>query len=46
MKNGLVTKATQAHVIRFAPALVINEQEINEAIEIIGNSLVEFETIN
>ena len=45
-KNGLITKATHEHVIRFAPALVINEQEVHEASEIIEKSLREFEAIN
>ena len=43
MKNGLVTKATHKNVIRYAPALVINEQEVHEASEIIEKSLREFE---
>jgi ornithine--oxo-acid transaminase len=45
-KNGLITKATHDYVIRFTPALVINEQEIHEASEIIEKSLREFEAIN
>lgn len=46
MKNGLITKATHKHVIRFAPALVIEESEINEAVEIIDKSLQEFDVLN
>ena len=46
MKNGLITKATQKHVIRFAPALVIKESEIIEAVEIIDKSLQEFDSMN
>lgn len=45
-KNGLVSKATHDYVIRFTPALVINEQEIHEASEVIEKSLREFEAIN
>ena len=45
-KNGLITKATHKTCVRFAPALVINEQEVNEAIEIIGKSLHELEEQN
>jgi ornithine--oxo-acid transaminase len=41
--NGLLAKPTHDHIIRFAPPLVINEQQIHEAVEIIGNSLKSFE---
>lgn len=43
MKNGLVTKATHKYVIRYAPALVINEEEVHMASDIIEKSLREFE---
>ena len=46
MKNGLVTKATHECTVRFAPALVINEQEINEACDIVSKSLVELEALS
>ena len=46
MKNGLITKATHRHVIRFAPALIIEESEINESVEIIEKSLQEFDAMN
>jgi len=46
MKNGLLTKATHDYVIRFAPALVVKEDEINAACEIVGKSLKEFEEMN
>ena len=36
MKNGLVTKATHESTVRFAPALVVNEDEINQACEIVS----------
>jgi ornithine--oxo-acid transaminase len=29
MKNGILTKATHDHCIRFSPALVINKEEID-----------------
>ena len=45
MKNGLVTKATHKNTIRFAPALVINEEEVHHASDIIEKSLREFEAI-
>ncbi len=42
-ENGLLAKPTHEHIIRFAPPLVINEQQIREAIEIIKKSLEAFE---
>jgi len=41
--NGLLAKPTHDHIIRFAPPLVINEQQIREAVEIIRKSLKSFE---
>jgi ornithine--oxo-acid transaminase len=41
--NGLLAKPTHDHIIRFAPPLVINEQQILEAVDIIGRSLKSFE---
>jgi len=41
--NGLLAKPTHDHIIRFAPPLVINEEQIKEAIEIIKKSLADFE---
>lgn len=38
-ENGLLAKPTHGNIIRFAPPLVINEAQINEAITIIGNSI-------
>jgi len=35
MKNGLLTKATHDHCIRFSPALVIKKDEIDEAVLVI-----------
>lgn len=45
MRNGLITKATHDRVIRFAPALVITEPEINAAMEIVEKSLHEFDEV-
>ncbi len=39
--NGLLAKPTHDHIIRFAPPLVINEEQIHEAVEIIKKSLAE-----
>lgn len=41
--NGLLAKPTHDHIIRFAPPLVINEEQIQEAVEIIRKSLKEME---
>ncbi|WP_207494218.1 ornithine--oxo-acid transaminase [Aridibaculum aurantiacum] len=38
-ENGLLAKPTHGDKIRFAPPLIINEQQIKEAVEIIGRSL-------
>ena len=41
--NGLLAKPTHDHIIRFAPPLVINEEQIHEAVEIIRRSIKELE---
>lgn len=41
--NGLLAKPTHGNIIRFAPPLVINEEQLNECVEIIINTLKEFE---
>uniref|UniRef100_A0A7S3CQ06 Ornithine aminotransferase n=1 Tax=Strombidium rassoulzadegani TaxID=1082188 RepID=A0A7S3CQ06_9SPIT len=46
MKNGLITKATHKYCVRFAPALVINEEEVHAAADIIEKSMVELEEMN
>ena len=40
--NGLLAKPTHGHIIRFAPPLVINEQQVIEAVEIIKKSILYF----
>ncbi len=42
-KNGLLAKPTHQHIIRFAPPLIISEDELHEAIEIIGKSIKSLE---
>jgi ornithine--oxo-acid transaminase len=42
-ENGLLAKPTHQHIIRFAPPLVITEEQILEAVEIIKKSLIEIE---
>jgi ornithine--oxo-acid transaminase len=41
--NGLLAKPTHGHIIRFAPPLVINEQQIHEAIEIVKKTIAEMD---
>ena len=41
--NGVLAKPTHEHIIRFAPPLVINEEQLIEAIGIIEKTLKEFE---
>ena len=38
-ENGLLAKPTHGHIIRFAPPLVITEEELREAIAIIRDSI-------
>jgi len=41
--NGLIAKPTHGDIIRFAPPLVITEPELMECVEIIANTLKEFD---
>lgn len=41
--NGLLAKPTHGHIIRFAPPLVINEEQIKESLAIIEKSIKSFE---
>ena len=40
--NGLIAKPTHGNIIRFAPPLVINEDEINMSCDIIEKSIIEY----
>ncbi len=42
-KRGLLAKPTHGNIIRFAPPLIINKNELEECINIIISSLKEFE---
>ncbi len=42
-ENGLIAKPTHGHIIRFAPPLVINEEQLREALDIIKKTFAEFE---
>ncbi|MBP5205518.1 MAG: aminotransferase class III-fold pyridoxal phosphate-dependent enzyme, partial [Bacteroidales bacterium] len=40
---GVLAKPTHQHIIRFAPPLVITEEELREAIAIIKEAILSFE---
>jgi ornithine--oxo-acid transaminase len=42
-ENGLIAKPTHRHIIRFAPPLVITEEQLRDAIKIIVASIKELE---
>lgn len=42
-ENGLLAKPTHGDIIRFAPPLVINEEQIMQAVQIIDKTLAQFE---
>ncbi|HSY61902.1 MAG TPA: ornithine--oxo-acid transaminase [Cytophaga sp.] len=42
MENGLLAKPTHGDIIRFAPPLIITEEQINECCDIIEKTLLEF----
>ena len=44
--NGLIAKPTHGNIIRFAPPLVISEEEVDESCEIIEQSIKEFSKSN
>ena len=44
--NGLLTKSTHDFVVRLTPALVINESEIDNAVEIIAKSMKTLEKLH
>ena len=41
--NGLLAKPTHGNIIRFAPPLVMTEDELLECIDIIRKTILEFE---
>jgi len=45
-ENGLLAKPTHQHIIRFAPPLIITEEQIKEAVEIIKKSINEINGSN
>lgn len=42
-ENGLLAKPTHTNIIRFAPPLVITEEQLKECIEIIKKTIALFE---
>jgi ornithine--oxo-acid transaminase len=42
-ENGLLAKPTHGNIIRFAPPLIINKNQIDQAVEIIIKSVYEYE---
>ncbi|SFE58643.1 ornithine--oxo-acid transaminase [Thermophagus xiamenensis] len=42
-ENGLIAKPTHQHIIRFAPPLIITEEQLKEAIEIIKKTIMDFQ---
>ena len=42
-ENGLIAKPTHGDIIRFAPPLVITEEQVREAVKIIEKSIKEIE---
>jgi ornithine--oxo-acid transaminase len=42
-ENGLLAKPTHGNIIRFAPPLVINQEQLMDCIDIIVNTLKNFE---
>ncbi len=40
--NGLLAKPTHGNIIRFAPPLVINEEQLNDCLSIIEKTLLDF----
>jgi ornithine--oxo-acid transaminase len=42
LDNGLLAKQTHEHIIRFAPPLVIADEQLDQALSIIEDSLKSF----
>lgn len=42
-ENGLLAKPTHGHIIRFAPPLIITEEQILQAVDIIKESILSFD---
>ncbi|KAF9529146.1 ornithine-oxo-acid aminotransferase [Crepidotus variabilis] len=44
--RGVLAKPTHINIIRFAPPLVISEEELTEAVKIIGECLADFDVLD
>jgi ornithine--oxo-acid transaminase len=42
-ENGVLAKPTHGHIIRFAPPLIINEEQLREAMDLIKKTFRQFE---
>ena len=42
MEHGVLAKQTHDHIVRFAPPLVINQQQIEQSLDVIDKVLKEF----
>ena len=42
--NGLLAKPTHGNIIRFAPPLVMNEEQLLDCVSIIKKTIVEFQS--
>ena len=42
-EKGLLAKPTQGNIIRFAPPLIINDEQLGECVKIITTTLKEFD---
>ena len=45
-ENGVLAKPTHGNIIRFAPPLVINEEQMHEALDMIKKSIADYEQEN
>ena len=43
MENGLLAKPTHGNIIRFAPPLIITEQQLVDCVSIISETILSFE---
>jgi len=41
-RNGLLAKPTHGNIIRFAPPLIMTEEELEDCISIISKTILEF----
>lgn len=44
-ENGLLAKPTHGNIIRFAPPLVMTEEQLHDCISIIGQTIKEYQAV-